>query len=97
MGYTEVTVIVDGALSEERTFEDVGESNLMELFIDGWKQSKWDIDETTVEIYKLHHDHEPMGNDSSLEGVDPYPNENECMCIQYLTDHTPYWSNHENS
>ena len=78
MGYTDVTVIVEDALSEERTFTDEQDEE-MEKYIEGWKQ---DMTTVPTEIYKLYHPHDAMGGDFD-----------ECMCIQYLTDHTPYWSN----
>lgn len=77
MGFTEVSVIWAGALDESATFGD-NETDAMETFVAGVQR---DASETTdaVEIYALRHDH--------ASDVD------DCACMQYVTDHSPLWTN----
>lgn len=76
-GYTEFTVIVDGALDEELMLEwadedyDVKQSSLL----DGCEQSVRAGDCTEVDVFIIEHAHEMS--------------DEECACVQYLTDHAP--------
>lgn len=56
MGYTDVTVIWDGAVSDEMTFTDDLAQDMLR-FIAIVKSEARQVSEP-VEIYTLHHDHE---------------------------------------
>lgn len=79
MGYTVVTTVYEGA--EESCFmylDDVPQmQEEMKNSIETTKLFAKDNSDAQVQIYKLHHDH-----DINLD----------CECIQYVTDHNPYWS-----
>ena len=75
-GYTEFTVIADGALDEGLTLDwtderyDVQQSQLLD-------SCERDAREQGIEInvYIIEHEHEHT--------------DEECACVQYLTDHNP--------
>jgi hypothetical protein len=77
MGYMEITVLVEGAAEEPQIFAD-GQEEEMVNSLDATKQFARDNSDMQVDIYGLHHAHEQS--------------EDECMCVQYLTDHKPMWS-----
>lgn len=79
MGYTDVSVIWEGALDSEQSFTDE-QSDAMEAFINAAKADAIASDDS-VEIYTLYHDHDMS--------------EDDCVCVQYLTDHSPDWTNYE--
>lgn len=85
MAYTEVTLIIDGALSETEIFKaDQKGDEKFARWVAGVKQdvntaARIAGSTTKVEIYILNHAHENDGED--------------CECIQYINDHHPYWTN----
>ena len=78
MGYFDVDIIVDGAFSEGRIFED-DDNVQMASFME-----QAEIELATLpylaEIHVLYHNHSVH-----FEG--------ECVCFQYVDDHHPRWSN----
>lgn len=74
--YIQATVIVDGALDEERTFTSKTE-------FDVWfsRIKCEDFTGMEVDIYTIVHNH-PQSQE-------------ECVCVQYMNDHAPMWSNHD--
>ena len=77
-GYIEAWVIADGAVSDSQTFKFSEGKQL-----DDWlRDKKGDAMRGTarVEIYLLSHDHPADVED--------------CACVQYLTDHSPFWKNY---
>jgi hypothetical protein len=74
MAYADVSVIVDGALEESETFHD---ETLMNDYIGKIEDEAKDHGYET-QIYVVFHEHEDLEGDQ------------ECQCIQYLTDHHPY-------
>jgi hypothetical protein len=81
--YTEVSLIVDGALAEEETFYD-GDELEMEKFVEGII-ALGKIVKNHVEIFTIRHEHPELVDDEA------------CSCVQYLQDHRPMWANGEPS
>lgn len=79
MGFIEITVVWEGAVSDREYFDDVFDVQDMATFL-AEVQSDASGSDDLVEVYEIHHDHE--------FDVD-------CECAQYLTDHSPSWTNHE--
>ena len=79
MGFLEVTVVWEGAVSDHELFED-GQSLIESMFLDLVKDDALDTHDL-VEIYTLYHDHDIEDDD--------------CECIQYETHHSPVWTNAE--
>ena len=79
MGYTEVSVIYNGESEGEPVVFD-HDDKLYEWkfgnYITATQRFAFDNSDATVEIYLLNHPH--------VQGID-------CECIQYVTDHNPYW------
>ena len=75
--YVQATLVVDGALDDEQTFGE-DESELLEVWLDNNKVLAIEHPEQRTEIYLLEHGHPP-----DME---------ECSCVQYLTDHHPFWA-----
>ena len=71
--YAEVSVIVNGALEEEETFTDY---LLLEEYVKNIESDAEDHGYLT-EVHIVQHEHEPLQGDD------------ECACVQYLTDHHP--------
>ena len=44
---------------------------------DSWDDSDLAASSEPVEVFIVEHEHEPS----------------ECACVQFLTDHSPYWQN----
>lgn len=84
MAYTEITVIVGGAVDQTETFDydDIFEVVKLYGFIADTQREAAEHPEL-IELYELKHDH-----DKDVE---------ECMCIQYVTDHKPFWTNRKES
>ena len=78
MAYDDVSVVVDGALEEERTIHDY---LLLEEYVAAVKDDAIGHGYPT-QIYVLHHEHN-------------YSPDHDCECVQYVTDHLPYWSSVE--
>ena len=74
--YTEVSVVVDGALEEEQTFHDYLLLNEYVATIEDDAKSHGYL----TQVYIIEHEH------ADLEG------DEECVCVQYLTDHHPSYS-----
>ena len=77
MGYAEVNVNVNGAAESTEYFDNETETLKFRNSIAATQRFAYDNNDFDVEIYVLHHPHE--------QGID-------CECIQYVTDHNPYWS-----
>jgi len=79
VSYWDVTVVVAGAVDEDRTFGD-SDREMVErgAFLAEVKRAAESLGDETVEVYELFHDH-PM----SVE---------DCACAQYLTDHHPSYT-----
>lgn len=86
--YVEASIVVCGALDTYETpqIRD-GEHPLVHLTFDSWQAFASWFDLTRhelypiterVEVYVLEHEHEL---------------EQDCECVQFLTDHRPYWDN----
>jgi hypothetical protein len=82
IGYSDVDVVVEGALDEMRVFIDYDDGTSREYggntTFNAWLEVlKRDLQaaELVAEVYVLRHEHEMS--------------ELECSCVQYLTDHTP--------
>lgn len=69
--YTQMTVIVDGALDYEQDYYDYV---MLDDAIRNVREDALD-DGYHTEIYLIHHDHHPDGE--------------ECTCVQHLQDHNP--------
>lgn len=82
MAYTEITVLVGGAVEQSETFnyDDIFEVVKLYGFIADTQKEAEDHPEL-IELYELWHDHDELGQDE------------ECVCVQYLTDHKPFWTN----
>lgn len=79
MGYTEVSVVVDGADNGTETFRWTKKGYTeMETFIEKTKAEGLADASVVTEIYVMDHGH-------SLD-------DGECVCAQYLTDHNPEWT-----
>lgn len=79
--YTEVNVNINGIAESPMEFLDNPKGQKeMENFIEATQRFAYDNSDFDVEIYKLYHPH--------VQGI-------ECECIQYLSDHNPYWRNKE--
>lgn len=82
MGFTDITVVWEGAVDTQRVFlDDDDEYRAMNELI---ANVKADAATTTdlVEIYSVYHDHDA---------------EIDCECVQYLTSYQPDWSNENDS
>lgn len=77
MGYTDISVIWAGALDTAEAFSDEQGAD-MDALIASVKNEAGNTDES-VQIYALYHDHDISTAD--------------CVCVQYLTDHSPLWDN----
>lgn len=77
MGYTDVSVIWEGALDAAESFND-DQGQAMDTFIEGYQRDAAQSDDF-VEIYTVYHDHDMTDED--------------CACVQYLQDHSPDWTN----
>lgn len=79
MGYTEMTVLYNGCLEGDSQVFDHSDKLYEWKFgnaLAAAQRFAFDNSDATVEIYLLEHSHE--------FGID-------CECIQYVTDHNPYW------
>lgn len=81
MGYLEAWSIWEGALDQELSVD--GEDETGATFQNWLKEIKEAAEKdnpegSDVAVYTIYHDHEQED-----EG---------CECVQYLTDHHPYWS-----
>lgn len=74
--YVEATVIVDGMLDEEEIFND-GQAEELNMWLAQQKERAMAHPRRETEIYLMDHGHPPDVED--------------CSCVQYLTDHHPYW------
>lgn len=85
MAYTEITVLVGGAVEQSETFnyDDIFEVVKLYGFIADTQKEAVEHPEL-IELYELRHDHDELGQDE------------ECTCVQYLTDHKPFWTNRQN-
>ncbi len=72
--YLDASVIVDGALEEDSTFHDY---LVFEAWLEGVKEDAASHGYLT-EVFVVEHDHADLEQDE------------ECACVQYLTDHHPY-------
>jgi len=79
IGYTTVSTTVEGAAeSDEYFYDNIPEDQIkMKNSIKATQDFAHDNSDMSVQIFKLHHPHEMM---------------QECMCVQMLNDHHPYWS-----
>lgn len=78
MPYTEVSTVYNGCAEATYEFQETASELLrMNQFIRDTQRFAYDNSDATVEIYKLFH---------------PHPQGIECECIQYETDHKPFWS-----
>jgi len=80
MGFTEVTIIVDGAVESDETFKGFDTTEL-EVYLERQKTEALEAFGLTgieTEIYTMEHEHDES--------------EDDCSCAQYLTDHHPIWS-----
>lgn len=79
MSYKEISVLVGGALDQTEIFsyDDIFEVVRLYGFIADTQKAAEDTDER-VELFEMSHDHEP---------------DVDCECIQYVTDHKPFWTN----
>jgi len=75
MGYTEVTIIYDGALESEETFKGFDTAEL-KAYLEAQKKEA-STGEGITEIYVLEHEHDES--------------EEDCTCVQYLQSHHPMW------
>lgn len=75
--YIEATVIVDGAEEEFTIFENGYDTTDFDDWLDEVKSDFAESD-SEASVYIIEHQH-PMNN--------------ECACVQYLSDHKPLWSN----
>lgn len=78
MGYTELTTVYEGAEEYRAEYNDdiPKDQKDMQETIAATQRFAYDNSDATVEIFTLHHPH--------VQGI-------ECECVQYLTDHHPYW------
>lgn len=81
MAYVEATVIVDGAIEVEATFQE-DEQEAMSTWVSQQRELAVAHRGQTTEIYLLQHDHP-----SDVE---------DCNCGQYVTDHHPHWTTTSN-
>lgn len=75
--YVEAFVVVNGALEDEATFGDSA-GELLDLWLYEQKNQAMAHPDQRTEIYLTEHGHSP-----DLE---------DCSCVQYLTDHHPFWA-----
>lgn len=83
MAYTEVTLVVEGAVDQEwqvgpdGSLQDLVNNLDKEQAKEGW----------TGQLYVLHHEHEPPPADlGPVDDLDALG----CECAQYAQDHRPY-------
>ena len=76
MAYAELSVIVDGALETEETFHD---ETLMSARVEEIKEDARG-DGYPTEVFILYHEHDDLTGDQ------------ECACVQYVTDHRPAYA-----
>ena len=72
--YSDVTVIVNGALDQEHRFYDPSDCDVF-------------FDETVTELEKLHSKNEI--DDGQIYIIEHNHMPRDCSCVQYLTDHHP--------
>ena len=77
-GYTEVTVIVAGAIEDEQIFE-ADQGHLLDAYLNAVAVNAKEDGEPT-EVYLLEHSHPIL--DENEEVI-------ECACAQYVTDQHP--------
>jgi hypothetical protein len=78
MGYMEITTIVEGALEGSLCFgERLDEIVKLNNHIQSTQSFARDNSDMDVQIYKLWHEHDEQNV--------------ECDCIQFETDHNPFW------
>ena len=79
MGYTTVSITVEGAAESDEDFDDDIPADQIKMgnSIKATQDFAHDNSDMSVQIYKLHH---------------PHPVMQECMCIQMLNDYSPFWS-----
>ena len=77
MAYYDITLIYAGGLMDERQFDESDIDEMMS-YINAMKKEYFYNMEPT-EIFGVSHPHEPF--------------EDECSCVQYLSDHKPMWRN----
>lgn len=76
MAYADVTVVVDGAEESCETFHD---ETLLREHIDQVREDARG-DGYPTEVYVLYHEHSDL------------PDDGECACVQYVTDHKPAYA-----
>lgn len=79
--YTELTLIVEGALEESQIFYPA-DGSIMDAWIEACEEAA-QLDGMESEIFKLEHNHEVTLAD--------------CTCAQFVTDHHPihHWNKKE--
>ncbi len=77
--YADVIVIVDGAVEDEECFRDY---LVMAEFVQTIADEAASHGYPT-EIYVVHHEHDDLGPDE------------ECACVQHLSDHRPKYAYNE--
>lgn len=82
-GYTEVTIICDGALESSESFKGFDTAEL-EAYLEKEKNEALEAAGLTgieTEIYVMEHEHDES--------------EEDCSCAQYLSDHHPIWTSND--
>ena len=77
-GYTEVTVVVDGALDDWCTFTN--EDTMLQYISEVEAAAK--EDGLPTQVHTLFHEHDEITAEEADAG-------DECSCIQYLQSHLP--------
>lgn len=75
MGYTQIDTIYEGVAEATSYFNDDQEQQMKD-FVAATQSFAYDNSDAEVKIYRLYHNHD--------QGID-------CECIQYVTDHNPFW------
>ena len=75
MGYYDISVIVDGALDFEGTWDDEEYERSYEELYEKYRVSSVLPANVPVAVFVMYHDHDVAVRD--------------CVCSQYVTDHNP--------
>ena len=80
MGYFDVDIVIDGAFSEGKIFEDDDNVKMASYM----EQAELTLATLpfVAEIHVLYHSHSV-----DFDG--------ECICFQYVNDHAPRWTNRD--